>query len=42
VEATETDARGGAAAGGQRAGGADLETLMRVVERVRSNVKKVI
>ncbi len=33
---------GGAAAGGARAGGADLETLNRVVERIRSNVKKVI
>jgi MoxR-like ATPase len=41
VAVTETSSTGGAAGAGS-SGGADLETLTRVVERVRTNIKKVI
>jgi MoxR-like ATPase len=42
VEASETDAPAGTRRAATSSAGADLETLTRVVERVRSNIKKVI
>ena len=42
MEASETDAPAGTRRTATSSAGADLETLTRVVERVRSNIKKVI